>query len=144
MRTPNPFPPSTILRLSMFCSSHSFSFVACVFSRRAHAASVVSPAFFTRSHIVLAYNTNQLTVVHLQRPNARSQGPEKIANMDPRIFHVIIPGATERKLSRHLTVNASFDLFVVWTQSSQNEVYPWRPTIRDQDRANIHVFKIKG
>ncbi|XP_070141277.1 WD repeat-containing and planar cell polarity effector protein fritz isoform X2 [Drosophila kikkawai] len=85
-----------------------------------------------------------LTVVHLQRPNARSQGPEKIANMDPRIFHVIIPGATERKLARHLTVNGSFDLFVVWTQSSQNEVYPWRPTIRDQDRANIHVFKIKG
>ncbi|KMY87507.1 WD repeat-containing and planar cell polarity effector protein fritz [Drosophila simulans] len=108
------------------------------------ASEVITDAFFTRSHIVLAYNTNQLTVVHLQRPNARSQGPEKIANMDPRIFHVIIPGATERKLSRHLTVNASFDLFVVWTQSSQNEVYPWRPTIRDQDRANIHVFKIKG
>ncbi|KAH8352761.1 hypothetical protein KR084_006214 [Drosophila pseudotakahashii] len=108
------------------------------------ASEVITDAFFTRSHIVLAYNTNQLTVVHLQRPNARSQGPEKIANMDPRIFHVIIPGATERKLSRHLTVNGSFDLFVVWTQSSQNEVYPWRPTIRDQDRANIHVFKIKG
>ncbi|XP_017050106.1 WD repeat-containing and planar cell polarity effector protein fritz [Drosophila ficusphila] len=108
------------------------------------ASEVITDAFFTRSHIVLAYNTNQLTVVHLQRPNARSQGPEKIANMDPRIFHVIIPGATERKLSRHLTVNSSFDLFVVWTQSSQNEVYPWRPTIRDQDRANIHVFKIKG
>ncbi|EDV57369.1 WD repeat-containing and planar cell polarity effector protein fritz [Drosophila erecta] len=108
------------------------------------ASEVITDAFFTRSHIVLAYNTNQLTVVHLQRPNARSQGPEKIANMDPRIFHVIIPGATERKLSRHLTVNGSFDLFVVWTQSSQNEVYPWRPTVRDQDRANIHVFKIKG
>ncbi|XP_020807070.1 WD repeat-containing and planar cell polarity effector protein fritz [Drosophila serrata] len=108
------------------------------------AAEVITDAFFTRSHIVLAYNTNQLTVVHLQRPNARSQGPEKIANMDPRIFHVIIPGATERKLARHLAVNGSFDLFVVWTQSSQNEVYPWRPTIRDQDRANIHVFKIKG
>ncbi|EDW75937.1 uncharacterized protein Dwil_GK14937 [Drosophila willistoni] len=108
------------------------------------AAEVITDAFFTRSHIVLAYNTNQLTVVHLQRPNARSQGPEKIANMDPRIFHVIIPGATERKLARHLTVNGSYDLFVVWTQSSQNEVYPWRPTVRDQDRANIHVFKIKG
>ncbi|KAM8715278.1 hypothetical protein ACLKA7_002346 [Drosophila subpalustris] len=109
------------------------------------AAEVITDAFFTRSHIVLAYNTNQLTVVHLQRPNLRPLGPEKIANMDPRIFHVIIPGASsERKLARHLTVNGSFDLFVVWTQSSQNEVYPWRPTIRDQDRANIHIFKIKG
>ncbi|XP_034474588.1 WD repeat-containing and planar cell polarity effector protein fritz [Drosophila innubila] len=109
------------------------------------AAEVITDAFFTRSHIVLAYNTNQLTVVHLQRPNLRPLGPEKIANMDPRIFHVIIPGvASERKLARHLAVNGSFDLFVVWTQSSQNEVYPWRPTIRDQDRANIHIFKIKG
>ncbi|KRF81389.1 uncharacterized protein Dvir_GJ17221, isoform B [Drosophila virilis] len=109
------------------------------------AAELITDAFFTRSHIVLAYNTNQLTVVHLQRPNLRPLGPEKIANMEPRIFHVIIPGAaSERKLARHLTVNGSFDLFVVWTQSSQNEVYPWRPTIRDQDRANIHIFKIKA
>ncbi|XP_017468885.1 PREDICTED: WD repeat-containing and planar cell polarity effector protein fritz [Rhagoletis zephyria] len=108
------------------------------------ASEVITDAFFTRSHIVLAYNTNQLTVVHLQKPNARPQGPEKISNMDPRIFHVIIPGPSERKLSRHLTVNSSADLFVIWTKSSQNEVYPWRPTIRDQDRANIHVFKLKG
>ncbi|XP_023170747.2 WD repeat-containing and planar cell polarity effector protein fritz [Drosophila hydei] len=109
------------------------------------AGELITDAFFTRSHIVLAYNTNQLTVVHLQRPNARPLGPEKIANMEPRIFHVIIPGlASERKLARHLTVNSSRDLFVVWTQSSQNEVYPWRPTIRDQDRANIHIFKLKA
>ncbi|XP_039949837.1 WD repeat-containing and planar cell polarity effector protein fritz [Bactrocera tryoni] len=108
------------------------------------ASEVITDAFFTRSHIVLAYNTNQLTVVHLQKPNTRLQGPEKISNMDPRIFHVIIPGPSERKLSRHLIVNSSADLFVIWTKSSQNEVYPWRPTIRDQDRANIHVFKLKG
>lgn len=108
------------------------------------ASEVITDAFFTRSHIVLAYNTNQLTVVHLQKPNTRLQGPEKICNMDPRIFHVIIPGPSERKLSRHLIVNSSADLFVIWTKSSQNEVYPWRPTIRDQDRANIHVFKLKG
>ncbi|XP_004531277.1 WD repeat-containing and planar cell polarity effector protein fritz [Ceratitis capitata] len=108
------------------------------------ASEVITDAFFTRTHIVLAYNTNQLTVVYLQKPNARSQGPEKISNMDPRIFHVIIPGPSERKLARHLTVNCSADLFVIWTKSSQNEVYPWRPTIRDQDRANIHVFKLKS
>ena len=30
----------------------------------------------------------------------------------------------------------------MWTRSSQNEVYPWRPTVRDQDRANIHVYKL--
>lgn len=101
-------------------------------------------AFFTPSHIVLAYNTNQATVVHLQKPNTRTQGPEKISNMEPKIFHAIIPGTAERKLPRRISVNSTGDMFVIWTKSSQNEVFPWRPTIRDQDRANIHVFKLKG
>lgn len=101
-------------------------------------------AFFTRTHIVLAYNTNQVTVVHLQKPNTRSQGPEKISHMDPKIFHAIIPGAAERKIARRLSVNTGNDMFLIWTKSSQNEVFPWRPTMRDQDRANIHVFKLKG
>ncbi|XP_058975877.1 WD repeat-containing and planar cell polarity effector protein fritz-like [Musca domestica] len=108
------------------------------------AAETITDAFFTHSHIVLAYNTNQVTVVHLQKPNTRQQGPEKISNMEPKIFHAIIPGTAERKLARRISVNTSHDMFVIWTKSSQNEVFPWRPTIRDQDRANIHVFKLKG
>ncbi|XP_013104530.2 WD repeat-containing and planar cell polarity effector protein fritz isoform X2 [Stomoxys calcitrans] len=108
------------------------------------AADIITDAFFTHSHIVLAYNTNQVTVVHLQKPNSRAQGPEKISNMDPKIFHAIIPGTAERRLPRRITVNSTNDMFVVWTKSSQNEVFPWRPTIRDQDRANIHVFKLNG
>uniref|UniRef100_A0A1A9ZIU3 WD repeat-containing and planar cell polarity effector protein fritz n=1 Tax=Glossina pallidipes TaxID=7398 RepID=A0A1A9ZIU3_GLOPL len=108
------------------------------------AADIITDAFFSRSHIVLAYNTNQITVVHLQKPNIRPQGPEKISNMEPKIFHALIPGVAERKLPRNLSVNNNADMFLIWTKSSQNEVFPWRPTIRDQDRANIHVFKLKG
>ncbi|XP_061402322.1 WD repeat-containing and planar cell polarity effector protein fritz [Musca vetustissima] len=108
------------------------------------AAETITDAFFTHSHIVLAYNTNQVTVIHLQKPNTRTQGPEKISNMEPKIFHAIIPGTAERKLARRISVNTSHNMFVIWTKSSQNEVFPWRPTIRDQDRANIHVFKLKG
>ena len=91
----------------------------------------------------MAYNTNQITVVNLQKPK-RHSGPEKIANMEPKIFHVLIPGPTERKIARHLVVNSSFDLIVVWTKSSQNELFPWRPTVRDQDQANMHAFKLRS
>lgn len=108
------------------------------------AADVITDAIFTSQHIVLAYNTNQVTVVHLQKPNMQPAMPEKIVNMDPKIFHVLIPGTAERKLARKLAVNPSCDLIAIWTKSSQNEVFPWRPTVRDQDRANIHVFKLKN
>lgn len=91
----------------------------------------------------MAYNTNQITLVYLQKPNVRKIGPEKISNMDPKIFHILIPGSSERKLARHIIVNDSYDLIIIWTKSSQSEIYPWRPTIRDQDRANIHIFKLR-
>lgn len=45
-------------------------------------------------------------------------------------------------MCRNLVSNSSCDLLIIWTKSSQNEVYPWRPTVKDQDRANLHVYKI--
>lgn len=68
--------------------------------------------------------------------------PEKINRMDPKIFNIIINGAHQKKIERHLACNCSYDLIAVWTKSSQNEVYPWRPTVRDQDRANVHIYKL--
>lgn len=104
---------------------------------------IVTNVVITRQHIIIAYNQNQLTFVYLQRPSMKRMMPEKISRMDPKIFNVIINGPPQnRPLSRHLACNNSFDLIAVWTKSSQNEVYPWRPTVRDQDRANVHIYKL--
>lgn len=96
----------------------------------------------TRMHILISYDINQLTFVHLQKSNLKKNSPEKLSRMDPKIFNIIISGTHTKKIGRHLACNSSCDLLAVWTQSSQNEVYPWRPTVRDQDRANIHVYKL--
>lgn len=72
----------------------------------------------------------------------RRSAPEKIARMDPKIVNILINGPPTRHLARHFACNGSGDLLAVWTKSSQNEVYPWRPTVRDQDRANVNVYRI--
>lgn len=116
----------------------------------------ITDVLITKQHIVIAYNQNQITFVYLQKPSLKQQQqqhhrpsaavlPEKISRMEPKIFHIIIggPSSTQgRRLSRRIACNSSFDLIAVWTRSSQNEVYPWRPTVRDQDRANVHVYKL--
>lgn len=115
----------------------------------------ITDVLITKQHIVIAYNQNQITFVYLQKPSVKQQSnrtgaavapPEKIARMDPKIFHIIIggPSSTQgRRLARRIACNSSFDLIALWTRSSsQNEVYPWRPTVRDQDRANVHVYKL--
>ncbi|XP_031632388.1 WD repeat-containing and planar cell polarity effector protein fritz [Contarinia nasturtii] len=102
----------------------------------------VTNVVMTRLHILISYDINQLTFVYLQKPNMKKNVPEKISRMDPKIFNVIISGTHTKKIARHLACNSSYDLLSVWTKSSQNEVYPWRPTVRDQDRANIHIYKL--
>lgn len=96
----------------------------------------------TRLNILISYNVNQITFVHLQKPNLKKNAPEKISKMDPKIFNIIISGSHARRIPRHLACNNSNDILAIWTKSSQNEVYPWRPTVRDQDRANIHIYRI--
>lgn len=107
----------------------------------------ITDLLITKQHIVIAYNQNQITFVYLQKPSLRRSVPEKVSRMDPKIFHIIIggPSATQgRRLSRRIACNSSFDLIAIWTKSSQNEVYPWRPTVRDQDRANVNVYKLSS
>lgn len=96
----------------------------------------------SKMHILISYNENQITFVYLQKPNLqRRANPDKIQNMDPKIFHFVI-GGTQRKLPRNLACNISCDLLAVWTKGSQAEVYPWRPSNKDQERANLHVYKL--
>jgi WD40 repeat protein len=42
-----------------------------------------------------------------------------------------------------MIINSAGNLVLIWTKSSQNEFYPWRPlAINDQERANLHVYRI--
>lgn len=102
----------------------------------------VCDVIMTRMHILISYDVNQLTFVYLQKPSLKKNVFKKIRRLDPKIFNYIISGSHSKKISRHLTCNNCYDLLAIWTKSSQNEVYPWRPTFRDQDRANIHIYRL--
>ncbi|XP_058060180.1 WD repeat-containing and planar cell polarity effector protein fritz [Anopheles bellator] len=106
----------------------------------------ITDVVITQNHILVAYHENQITFVQLQKPTTRKNHPEKISLMEPKICNVLLSGAssTSRKVPKRLVCSSSLNLVIVWTKSSQNEVYPWRPTIKDQDRANLHVYKLAG
>uniref|UniRef100_A0A182QNS5 WD repeat-containing and planar cell polarity effector protein fritz n=1 Tax=Anopheles farauti TaxID=69004 RepID=A0A182QNS5_9DIPT len=106
----------------------------------------ITDVVITQNHILVAYNENQITFVQLQKPTAKKNNLEKISLMDPKIYNVLLSGtgSTTRKVPKRLVCSSSLNLVIVWTKSSQNEVYPWRPTVKDQDRANLHVYKLNG
>lgn len=64
--------------------------------------------------------------------------------MNYRLAHKEIAGPSGRKLDRYIMINSSGDMVLIWWKSSQDEVYPWAPQVKEQDRANIHVYLLTG
>ena len=47
-------------------------------------------------------------------------------------------------LNRHVALSPSEDHAVVWWSASDQEVFPWAPNLREEDRANVMLFSLKG
>jgi WD repeat-containing and planar cell polarity effector protein len=88
---------------------------------------------------MIAYNINQITFISFQKLTTKSFNTiEKINDRNPIIYNVLISG--DKKIPRYLVCNKANDMLMIWTKSSQSEVFPWRPTVKDQDRANLHIY----
>ena len=46
------------------------------------------------------------------------------------------------RLKRHLVLSPDNQHFLVWWSISEQEVFPWAPHMREEDRANVFLFKI--
>lgn len=104
----------------------------------------VADVVFTKSHLICSYNDSQLTLIYFAKPTLKRSSPKSFSRLDPRIHSVDLAGPTGRRLERKLACNVSGDMVVVWWHSSHDEVYPWSPVVKDQDRANVLVYGISG
>ena len=43
-----------------------------------------------------------------------------------------------------MALSPSEDHAVVWWSASDQEVFPWAPNLREEDRANVMLFSLKG
>lgn len=100
----------------------------------------ICDVIITREYILISYDENQITYVYLQKPSLKNSS-FKIQAADPKIFNIII-GGQMKKINRNMVINTNNDLVAIWTKSSQNEFFPWRPSFKDQERANLHIYKL--
>ncbi|KAK6640204.1 hypothetical protein RUM44_011890 [Polyplax serrata] len=98
----------------------------------------------TESHMLISYNENQITVINYTKSPSQLSIPQKLAKLEPKVQLVDLCGPTGRRLERRLSANKSGDLILTWWHSTRNEVYPWSPLVKDEDRANIHIYSLDG
>nr|XP_018916735.1 PREDICTED: WD repeat-containing and planar cell polarity effector protein fritz [Bemisia tabaci] len=98
-----------------------------------------------KQHFLCSFNEHQLTLVYMSKPPVKKINLyKKLAHTDPKLSSVELEGPTGRRIEKHLSANVSGDLVLVWWRNANDEVFPWRPVVRDVDRANVQIFEING
>uniref|UniRef100_A0A1B6M0F5 WD repeat-containing and planar cell polarity effector protein fritz n=1 Tax=Graphocephala atropunctata TaxID=36148 RepID=A0A1B6M0F5_9HEMI len=104
----------------------------------------VSDVCITNTHAFCSYNDNQVTLVYFTKPVVKHGSLRKWSSLDAKLVVVELAGPSGRRLERKLSVNKSGDMVLIWWRCTRDEVYPWSPQVKDQDRANVHVYSVNG
>ncbi|KDR08346.1 WD repeat-containing and planar cell polarity effector protein fritz [Zootermopsis nevadensis] len=103
----------------------------------------ISDVIFTKTHLMCSYNDNQITLIYFTKPVIKYM-PEKLSRLEPKLQVLELAGPSGRRLERKLSCNVPGDMVLIWWRCTRDEVYPWSPLVKDQDRANVHVYGING
>lgn len=104
----------------------------------------IADAIFTKTHLIFSYNDNQITLVYFVKPLTNCNVSEKISRLEPKVQNLELAGPSGRRLERKLSSNVNGDMILIWWRCTRDEVYPWSPVVKDQDRANVHVYMVTG
>ncbi|XP_050438469.1 WD repeat-containing and planar cell polarity effector protein fritz homolog [Adelges cooleyi] len=98
---------------------------------------------YLKQVLLCSFSDHKLGIVHFGRPFDNTSN--KWSLLEPKVGLFDFNNHTvNRKNERKITVNVSATVVATWCKSTANEVYPWSPVVKDEDRANIHVYKIIG
>ncbi|XP_011310420.1 WD repeat-containing and planar cell polarity effector protein fritz isoform X2 [Fopius arisanus] len=102
----------------------------------------LSDAIITRENLVCAQNDSQITILHFTK--SKRLGFEKIGKLEPKLITVDLSGPSGRRIEKKICVNRTGDLVLIWWKSTSNDVYPWSPAMKEHDRANVHLYRLRG
>ena len=97
---------------------------------------------FTGKVLAVAYLEAKLTIVTFSRPG-EARG-ESLASQEPRLTTVELPGPPGRRLDRKLEISPDSSQLLVWWSTGGQEVFPWAPSLREEDRANLVVVGLNN
>lgn len=104
----------------------------------------VADVVVSNTHALCSYNDNQITVVNFMKPSLKRGVARKWGQLDAKHHIVELAGPSGRRLERKLSINTAGDMVLIWWRCTRDEVYPWSPVVKDQDRANVHVYSLRG
>jgi len=98
---------------------------------------------YTKQILLCSFLDHKLGIIHFGRSFDRTLNKWSI--LEPKIgLFYFNNSSVNRKIERKITFNLLATMVATWSKSSLNDAYPWNPLVKDEHRANVHIYKIIG
>ncbi|XP_014286918.1 WD repeat-containing and planar cell polarity effector protein fritz homolog [Halyomorpha halys] len=94
----------------------------------------------TYNQVVCTYTDNQVNLINFSKPLINYEYEKKWNIADPKIQSVELRGPAGRRVDKRISFNVDNSLMLIWWKCSNDEVYPWTPSVKDEERANIQIY----
>lgn len=102
------------------------------------------PVSYTKQVLICSFSDHKLGIIHFGRSFDRTLN-NKWSFLEPKVgLSDFSNSVINKKNERKITFNVTATMVATWSKSSFNEVFPWNPLVKDEHRANVHVYKIIG
>jgi len=98
---------------------------------------------FTSKCIIAAYLESRISVVTFGR-SIEFVKCDSIIQWDPKLHILDLPSPPGRRLDRRLILSPDSYQLVVWWPIGSQEVFPWSPQLKEEDRANLILYSLKA
>ena len=101
----------------------------------------VTDFHLTSSCIALTYLEAKVTLITFGRPVSLASC-EPLVNFDPKIHHLDLHCPPGRRNDRRIVLSPDTSQLCVWWSVGGQEVYPWSPELKEEDRANLALVSL--
>jgi WD40 repeat protein len=98
---------------------------------------------FTSKCIVVAYLESRVSVVTFGR-SVEFLKCDSLVQWEPRIHTLDLYSPPGRRLDRKIVLSTDCQQLVIWWPIGSQEVFPWSPQLKEEDRANLILFSLKA
>ena len=95
----------------------------------------------TSSCVAVTYLEPKVTLITFGRPVSLASC-EPLVNCDPRVHHLDLQCPPGRRNDRRIVLSPDSSQLCVWWPVGGQEVYPWSPELREEDRANLALVSL--
>ena len=92
---------------------------------------------------VVSYLESKLTVITFGRP-VNFLSCESLVSCEPKVHQVELHCPPGRRLDRKIVLHPESQQCLIWWNTGGQEVFPWSPELKEEDRANLALLTVRG